>query len=685
MSDPCCITITVPTYQIGTGSTSVDVVTDVLPSMATMEVASLTGNSTQTLNVTIPTYTTTTVAQTFPFSATFGVEFVEDVTKDERLVVTDVFQDAEVIKIPVMGTQPVTFATLGANVNRTATIKVPTYTIGTSPQEIDWTTTINLPLVTNLNTTPGQFVSNVTACTPTTLSYLSDKGTTTTKKIDVSINQFDLVTTKQKIRGEVTGLEIPSCDIPILKSTGSTTIPSLSYENSSLDIPVLKSKGSLSLYNYALGGFSPISISGATATIPPCDFSVWQPNGSEKRTFNVPTYTVGTTTEEVQLGINIPSCEFTSYSLKETPFTVPVHWLSSTPRIISCDFQSFTLVTEQKTVPWEATWDIPKYENKAKKTTIGVREPQFEKVVIPECETIYNSYYENNPVKIEGDIDVDFGTLDKTIVVPEIRCKKITICEYQTRNHQHKFTVYKPTYKKKDVTVPIEGLITGKGYKFYIPKVTVRSKTIVCKGQTIIVPGCSFSTYSLTYTSSLVSLRSLHQPYYSKSSTTPRELTPCSPGGYNQQPPAPTWTNTGRAKIQIEVVLRDGIAKYKEGELKGAAGSGWFLDDPEKQLCLRIRDYKTGEILREIDNTVGWWSWVTARDAENVHNDIYPPYGNIVDGDPRYDQNKIYMVKGNVRAERHHQVENISYMDTPKQGGHLTQVDKVVSGGSGSS
>ena len=70
---------------------------------------------------------------------------------------------------------------------------------------------------------------------------------------------------------------------------------------------------------------------------------------------------------------------------------------------------------------------------------------------------------------------------------------------------------------------------------------------------------------------------------------------------------------------------------------------------------------------------------MTARDGENVHNDPYPPYGNITDGDPRYGQNKIYMVKGNMRAERCHQIENISYVDTPKQGGHLTEVVKSSS------
>lgn len=182
-------------------------------------------------------------------------------------------------------------------------------------------------------------------------------------------------------------------------------------------------------------------------------------------------------------------------------------------------------------------------------------------------------------------------------------------------------------------------------------------------------------TYTLA--SADVDILTYPQPYYSSSSSTPRTPPFCTPGGYDNQPPSPTWTNGARSKLFLEVTYRDGISREIEKESKKVAPSGWHLPNgPDRDLVIRIRDYASGGVIRELDNSIDFWAWCTAKDAENVFNDPYPPFGNKIMGDPRYGTGAIQLVKSNVTIERHHQIERIEFVDTPQQPGHLTEFYK---------
>jgi hypothetical protein len=180
----------------------------------------------------------------------------------------------------------------------------------------------------------------------------------------------------------------------------------------------------------------------------------------------------------------------------------------------------------------------------------------------------------------------------------------------------------------------------------------------------------SFSIPSQSSSYSSFSYRSYKPAYYSKSSEKPRTVTNCSPGKLQKQPPSPTWTNTGRAKLLIEVTYTKN-APFLLGGNEGVLDGHHIEGNEQRYLCIYVRDYKTGNILEKMDNSIDLWAFMTAKDAENTFNDLLKPYGNKVKDDPRYGQNPVQLIKANMTIERHGGIEDLRFIDTKLNRGHL--------------
>jgi hypothetical protein len=635
MADPCCITISVPTYSVvGSSQTALG---DIELTTETKYLAVVDGTESQTVQVTIPTYDLAFgPPQTFDFTGTIDVNTVTGVTATTGTFLTDVGVTNKTINIPVLGTQNLDIAQVYGTTNQTVAISHTEYEIATSPIDIDWSTDINIECVTDITPATQSVLTGIKApCESKTLNYLSSTGSVLPQDITLDVPTYTLETEAKVIKGAIDSVTIPPCNIPVLLPDGNYTVPSYSPVTSSFSYASLQDAGNATLYDYTLSGNTPITIEGATATIPPCDIQVLRFWYNQQGSIQVPSFDITTSTQTVEADIVIPSCTVYSYSWETDYAYLKDYWIKSTPRALVCKFNDYDLETENKKLDYTAKIKVPIYKTDVENKHFDYNVPNFEKIVIQDCQVPIieevNAY-----AKIAGKIKVNLGKIDETITTPLISCSTIPVPIYSTATHTIDFSCSTNSYSLSETVVP----------------------------NSITVPSYSQSCSS-------VSLKSYAKAYYSSSSIPSRTLVPCSPGGYQKQPPTPTWTNTGRAKLRLDVAYRKGVAKKLEKEGKNVP-DGWHMDDPGCQLCIFVRDYDTGAILEELDNSIDLWGWVTAKDAENSFNDKFDPFGNKVRGDSRYEQNPIDLIKANLRIERHHQLENVKFIDTPLKSGHLS-------------
>jgi hypothetical protein len=276
--------------------------------------------------------------------------------------------------------------------------------------------------------------------------------------------------------------------------------------------------------------------------------------------------------------------------------------------------------------------------------------PRFKKTKIQDCIVpVISNVWET--AAVTGNINIDLGVIDKTFEIPKISCSSFFIPSYETEYNYFNCATYSAS-----LSVSYYNLNTNcVGYSGSL-------------GSSSSYVSISFNVPTYSTSTSNISLKSYGSAYFSSSSERPRNLVRCNPGGYNVQPPTPTWTNTGRAKLLIEVVYRP--EAHRRLEFRENTKDGYNVD-PENDLCIYVRDYETGSILEKLDNSIEFWAWCTAKDAQNTFNDPYLPHGNKVTGDPRYDTNPVELIKANLTIERHHGVENLLFIDTKLNRGHL--------------
>jgi len=411
-----------------------------------------------------------------------------------------------------------------------------------------------------------------------------DDPCTETKDVTVNIPTYALETQKKTVNGTVSAINVPPCNVPILVEKPD--------ETRSFTVQSLSSTGSHTIYEYELSGYSAVSISGASASIPSCSFDVLRFYTDAQRSIHVPSFSISSSSTSVELDISIPSCEIDQYSYE----------LNAYPYNIVCTYPVYSLSTENKFISYSAAVVIPVYETIPEVKNFTYSVPQF-----------VNKY------------------------IDKVRCSTIPVPIYSTSSHEIDFECSTNLY----------------------------SLNAVPDNQQITIPHYSNICH-------VVELKSYNDAYYVPASRKSRALVPCAPGGYENQPPTPTWTNTGKAKMYLEVTLRKGVAEKYEREKKAPLPDGWGIDDPECDLVIYIRDYETGEVLEELDNSIEWWAWVTAKDAENTFNDKFEPFGNKVRKDKRWeDETPVELIQAAIRIERHHQVENPLFVDTPLTSGHL--------------
>jgi hypothetical protein len=668
----CCITISVPTVSTSGGS-PISVLAGITSTTTTKTLAVKDGTEQQTVTVSVPSFSLQTgPTQTYPFSADIDFDVVTDVTTEKAEAIVSLDKSTEVLNIPDVKSTTLSYAKTNGTQNQTTTFTTQEYTLGAaSTTTVPFSADLDLDLLTDVTSTTTSVLTGIQSdCSTSTLSYAKKLTTTTQQDVKVTIPTYTTTTATQQVTGTIDDINIPACTVPILKETGNySSVPNFTLGTSSVDLNLPSSTGSETLYSYDLGGFEPLTITDADITIPECKFSVPSYTHDESRTLSYDGYKISTSIQKVELDINIPSCDTYSYTSEGATEYVQSYYLTPKKRIIKCSFNSYDLETTKKTIPFTTDLNIPVYKNKLKTGRLNYTHATFKKTIIEDCEIPVISNVDKT-APISGDLNINLGKIDANIKIPKIKCSTIKLPKPPTtETFYFDCATYSTSMSSyiSTVTITANNHIAG-----LTPNITTYEKTCYASSFSLSsASSCvSFSIPSQSSSYSSFSYRSYKPPYYSKSSEKPRTVTKCKPGLLQKQPPSPTWTNTGRAKLLIEVTYtKDApwFLDHYDGVLDGHHIEG----KEQEYLCIYVRDYKTGNILERMDNSIDLWAFMTAKDAENTFNDLFKPYGNKVKDDPRYGQNPVQLIKANMTIERHGGIEDLRFIDTKLNTGHL--------------
>lgn len=669
----CCITIDVPTVSTSAGA-PISVLAGITSTTTTKNLAVKDGTEQQTVTVTIPTYSLTTEAtQSYPFSADVYFDVVTGVDTETAGALVSVEATKEVLNIPDVKSTTLSYAKTNGTQNETTTFSTQEYALGAaSPTTVPFSADLDLDLLTNVTSTNVSVLTGIQSdCSTSTISYAKKLTTTTQQDVKVTVPLYTTTTATQKVTGTIEDINIPACEVPILINEGNyESVPNFTLGTSSVDLNLPSSTGSETLYSYDLGGFEPLTITGADITIPECKFNVPSYEYDEKRNLTYDGYKLSTSIQKVELDINIPSCDTYSYSSKEKIEYVQDYYITPKKRVIKCSFNSYDLTTTTKTIPFTTDLNIPVYKNDLKTERQNYSLATFKKTTIDKCiiPVIKNV---DKTAPISGDLNINLGKIDANIKIPKIKCSTIKVPKPPTsENFYFDCATYSTSMSSyiSTVTITANNHVAGIDYNLTPYEKTCYASSFSLSSASSCV---SFSIPSLSPSYSSFSYRSYKPAYYSKSSEKPRSVTNCSPGAFQNQPPSPTWTNTGRAKLLLEVTYTRFAPFVLNNTGEGVADGHHIEGNEQRYLCIYVRDYKTGNILETMDNTIDLWAFMTAKDAENTFNDLFKPYGNKIKDDPRYGQNPVQLIKANMTIERHGGIDDLRFIDTKLNRGHL--------------